>query len=135
MGGHGGGRAPCGDDGSGSSPKRRRLGDAAGVEMEEAEEKDDPVELRVRVRQGRGEKIEVVRVRPEAVDLTAHTGLVALPEELRRCAGRFRELRVESREMEALPAWVGEMTELQTLSLRGCWRLEALPDELGTLQP
>ena len=137
MGGHGGGRAPCGDDGSGSSPKRRRLGDAAGVEMEEAEEKDDRVELRLRVRQEPHpwgvEKIEVVRVRPDAVDLTAHAGLVALPEELRRCAGRVRELRVKSKEMKALPAWTGELTGLQMLDLSECEGVGALPVEIGAL--
>ena len=49
-------------------------------------------------------KIEVVLVRPEAVELSTHKGLVALPEELRRCAGRVRVLRVESGKLEALPA-------------------------------
>jgi len=34
--------------------------------------------------QGGGE--EVVRVRPDSVDLSAHTGLVTLPSELRACA-------------------------------------------------
>ena len=87
-----------GDGGSGSTPKRRRIGFSADVEMEEAEENDDPVELRLRVRQGytNHEKIEVVSVRPDVVDLVAHEGLMALPEELRRCAGRMRELRVKS---------------------------------------
>ena len=51
MSGHGVGRDPRerdgGDGGSGSAPKRRRIGDAADVEMEEAEQQDDQVELRV----------------------------------------------------------------------------------------
>ena len=51
------------------------IGDVVEGEMEEAEETDDQVELQLRVRQGRigwmiNEKIEVVRVRPDAVDLT-----------------------------------------------------------------
>ena len=129
MGEHGGGRAPRehagGDDGSGSAPKRRRIGDAADVEMQEAEEQDDQVVLRLRVRQWGGERIEVVRVQPDAVDLSAHKGLVVLPEELRRCAGRVRELKVESEVMKALPGWVGELTGLQTLNLYWCSGLGA----------
>ena len=39
---------PRHDGGSGSAPKRRRIGDAADVEMEEAEEQDDRVELKLR---------------------------------------------------------------------------------------
>jgi hypothetical protein len=54
------------------------------------------VELRLRVREGEDEAEEIVRVRPDSVDLTAHTGLVALPEELRACAGRVRSLAVRS---------------------------------------
>ena len=73
-----GGRGPPardgGDDGSGSAPKRRRIGDAAEVEMEEAAENDDLVELHLRVQQEEGdEKIEMVRVRPDAVDLSVCT--------------------------------------------------------------
>ena len=45
-----------GEGGSGSNPKRRRIGFSADVEMEEAEENDDPVELRLRVRQVRYER-------------------------------------------------------------------------------
>ena len=55
MRGHGDGRdrqervgGVDGDGGkSGSTPKRRRIGFSADVEMEEAEEKDDQVELRL----------------------------------------------------------------------------------------
>ena len=71
------------------------------------DENDDRVELRLRLRQGSQDKIQAVRVRPDAVDLSAHKGLVALPEELRRCAVRVRELRVKSSVMQALPAWFG----------------------------
>ena len=75
RGGRGSPARDGGDDGSGSAPKRRRIGDASDVQMEEAAENDDLVELILRVRQEGVEKIEVVRVRPEVVDLSAHTGL------------------------------------------------------------
>jgi hypothetical protein len=39
---------------------------------------------------------KIVRLRPDSVDLTARTGLVALPVELRACAGRVRALAVRS---------------------------------------
>ena len=105
----------------------------ADVDMKETEEKRDLVELRLRVWQEGGEKIVVARVRPDAVDLAAHKGLVELPEELRRCAGRVRELRVESGRMNALPAWVGELSALQTLNLSWCTGLGALPVQIGAL--
>jgi hypothetical protein len=44
-------------------------------EDEESEDKTEQVELRLRVRAGQGEAEEIVRVRPDSVDLTAHTGL------------------------------------------------------------
>jgi hypothetical protein len=58
-----------------------------------------------------------VLVRP--VDLTAHTGLVALPEELRGCAGRVQALAVRSERLEALPTWLGELTGLTELRVGG----------------
>ena len=59
------------------------------AESKESEDKNHRVELRLQVRDRMlEEKIEVVRVCPDTVDLSAHKGLVALPEELRRWAGR-----------------------------------------------
>jgi Leucine-rich repeat (LRR) protein len=87
-----------------------------------------------------------VRVRPDMVDLKAHTGLVALPEELRACAGRVRALAVRSKRLEALPAWLGELTGLTGLRVGGWWAnaynavnrwydcpLRELPKEVGQL--
>ena len=86
---------------------------------------------------------EIVRVRPDMVDLTAHTGLVALPAELRACAGRVRALAVRSERLEALPAWLGELTGLTELRVGGGWDdaerkryscpLRELPKEVGQL--
>jgi Leucine-rich repeat (LRR) protein len=83
-------------------------------------------------------------VRPDVVDLTAHTGLVALPAELRACAGRVRALAVQSNRLEALPAWWGELSGLTELRV-DCMQsldsdddddvfyLQELPDALGQL--
>ena len=78
---------------------------------------------------------KIVRVRPDSVDLTANEGLVALLEELRACAGRVWALAVRSRRLEALPAWLGELTGLTELrvDLSYCTGLTALPAELGAL--
>jgi hypothetical protein len=80
-----------------------------------------------------------VWVRPDVVDLTAHTGLVALPEELWASAGRVRELEVQSADLEALPAWLGELTGLTALRIAGVdyedhvCPLRKLPDAVGRL--
>ena len=91
-------------------------------------------EWRLRVQSEEGEEEEVfARVRPDKVDLTAHTGLVALPEELRACAGRVRSLAVQSEHLEALPAWLGELTGLTDLRVSGYCPLRELPKEMGQL--
>jgi hypothetical protein len=59
----------------------------------------------------------VVRLRSEKVDLTGHRGLVELPEEMRRCAVRVRELAVASSALETLLGWLGELARLQVLRL------------------
>ena len=58
------------------------------------------------------------------VDLTAHTGLLALPAELWACAGRVRVLAVRSEQLEALPAWLGELTGLRELRVGRWWDAE-----------
>ena len=65
---------------------------------------------------------EVSRVRRDVVDLTAHSGLVALPEQLRACAAGVRELCVRSDQLTVLPEWFGELEALEVLRLGG-WML------------
>ncbi len=65
-------------------------GDMGATEEGQGEGKAE-VELNLRMRWG-GE--EIVRVRPDSVDLTAHTDLEELPAELRACAGCVRSLNV-----------------------------------------
>ena len=95
------------------------------------------VELRLRVRQGGVEEEEMVRVRPGSVDLAAHKRLVALPAEMRACAGRVRRLAVLSGQLEDLPAWLGELTGLTELRVGGSDHkdcpLRELPKEVGQL--
>ena len=65
--------------------------------------------------QGGGE--EVVRVRPDSVDLSAHTGLVTLPSELRACAGRVRSLAASgSRNAASLTTKEAEKNVLTNVS-------------------
>ena len=119
-------------------------------------------ELRVRVKDKDGREREMAaRVRPDAVDLSAHAGLVALPEGLRACAARVRALVVVSHQLQELPAWLGELegleelrvganednpcpitalpaavgalTRLQTLDLSDCGAMTALPEGLSAL--
>ena len=110
------------------------------------EDEAELVKLRLRLRESRSvdtgavpgwdEAEEIVRVRPDSVDLTAHTGLVALPAELRACAGCVRSLAVRSRDFEALPAWLGELTgltELRVDGMKSYGALRELPDTVGQL--
>jgi GTPase SAR1 family protein len=106
-------------------------------EDEEIEDEAEKVELCLWVRAGADEVEEIVRVRPDRVDLSAHTGLVALPAELRACAGRVRSLAVRSHWLKALPAWLGELTGLTELRVDGMGRnysLQELPDAVGQLR-
>jgi hypothetical protein len=94
------------------------------------------VKLRLWVRDYLDAVEAIVRVRPDSVDLTAHTCLVALPEKLRACAGRVRALKVRSYDLEALPAWLGELAGLTELRVDGmAWNhsLQELPDAVGQL--
>ena len=83
----------------------------------------------------------MARVRPDSVDLSddKYKTLVALPEDLRRLAGQLRELKVESTDLEALPAWVGELSRLEMLrvGVKEPWRekcpIRELPASLGAL--
>ena len=56
-----------------------------------------------------------------------------LPEEMRRCAVRVRELAVASSALETLPEWLGELARLKKLDLQGCTRLTGLPEGLSAL--
>ena len=98
----------------------------------------DAVDVRVRLSGGQE---AVARVRPDSVDLSdeKYKMLVALPEDLRRRAGQLRELTVMSTELEALPAWVGELSRLEVLrvGVKDPWRetcpIRELPASLGAL--
>ena len=112
-----GGEEGCGGVNEGESKERGR---SVGEEREEetkAERGDaaELVELRLLVQKGGAVTEEIVRVRPDVVDLTAHTGLMALPEELRASAVRVRVLKVASERLQVLPAWLGELTGLTEL--------------------
>jgi hypothetical protein len=110
------------------------------------EDEAELVKLRLRLREirsvdtgavpGWDETEEIVRVRPDSVDLTAHTGLLELPAELRACAGCVRSLAVRSRDFEALPVWLGELTgltELRVDGMKSYGALRELPDTVGQL--
>ena len=81
----------------------------------------------------------VARVRPDKVDLSGYEKLAALPKDLRRLAGQLRELTMMSTELEALPAWVGELSRLEVLrvGVKDPWRetcpIRELPASLGAL--
>ena len=116
----------CADDMQ-SNPEASPAADAA-----------EDVEVRLRVIDMRGEETEVVtRVGVDTVDLSAHMGLLALPEALRGLTA-MRQLTVESEELETLPEWLGELRGLEVLRVtcentdEGC-PLEALPASLGAL--
>ena len=106
------------------------------TEGREEETAPDAVDIRVRLSGGRE---AVARVRPDKVDLSEYGTLAALPEDLRRLAGQLRELKVESTELEALPAWVGELSRLEVLrvGVKEPWRekcpIRELPASLGAL--
>ena len=99
------------------------------------------VEVRLRVMSTAGDEsgeMEVVtRVRVDKVDLSAHTGLLALPEALRGLTA-MRELTVASTALNTLPEWLGELRGLQVLRVQGTrfggrCPLQALPLSLGSL--
>jgi hypothetical protein len=80
-----------GEGGAGGPAKRRRVEPGPHCSFGKNDEHDE-VELRLRVKGDKWRDHDVTaRVRPDAVDLSAYTGLVALPEGLRACA----ELRCE----------------------------------------
>ena len=106
------GHAGDGGQGMAAKPLTDHGEGAAGETHGQCEEE---VQLRVRVRNSAD--AVVVRVRPEKVDLTGHHGLVELPEEMRRCAVRVRELAVASSALETLPEWLVELACLEVLHL------------------
>ena len=113
--------APLGRGTGAPAAQQGRMGRESENESEDAsEDGTEQVELRVRMADDEAEETEeIVRVRPDVVDLTAYTGLVALPEELRAFAWRVRTLKVSSDQLEALPAWLGELTGLTELRVGG----------------
>jgi len=126
----------AGHGGLSEDEEREERGRSVGEEREEGNgDTEELVELRLRVhkRWDADETEETVRVRPDAVDLSAHTGLVALPVELRACAGRVRALKVRSGRLEALPVWREELTGLTELRLTNSPPLRELPDAVGQL--
>jgi hypothetical protein len=136
-------------DGSPGTPAKPLIDNGEGTAGEKHGQCEEEVLLRVRVRNSADEL--VVRVCPEKVDLTGLRGLVELPEEMRRCAVRVRELAVASSALETLPEWLGELARLEVLRLghatleeewvayrmerkrAGCDRLTALPDGIRVL--
>jgi len=95
--------------------------------------------MHLRVLDGQNEKMVVMQVHADVdvVNLSAHAGLVALPEELRGLTA-MRELTVASRALKMLPEWLGELHGLKVLRVEGrnfdeqC-PLQALPETLGSL--
>mgnify|MGYP003317544414 CR=1 FL=1 len=60
--------------------------------------------------------------------------LAELPEGLRTLAGELRALKVQSTRLAKVPAWVGELSQLEALELDGGERnikLRTLPAEIG----
>jgi len=87
-------------------------------------------------------RVEVVtHVRVDKVDLSAHVGLLALPEALRDLTSMW-ELTVVSKVLQTLPEWLGELHGLEVLHVGGTTKsrgwdvacpLNALPVSLGAL--
>jgi hypothetical protein len=88
------------------------------------------VSMRLRLE---GSKKVVANVNVVKVDLSKHTTLLEVPEELRRFKEHVRELKVRSRVLKALPEWLGELRNLQKLDLSWCSGLTALPESMGRL--
>ena len=107
-------------------------------EMAKEEQPGPPEEVDLRLRLEGGREV-VARVRPDKVDLSEYGTLAALPEDLRRLAGQLRELEVRSTALEALPAWVGELSRLEVLRvgvkdfLSETCPIRELPASLGAL--
>jgi hypothetical protein len=102
-------------DGGRGTPAKPLTDHGEGTAGDKHGQCEEEVQLRVRVQNSADEV--VVRVRPEKVDLTGHRGLIKLPEEMRRCAVRVRELAVASSALEMLPEWLGELVRLEVLRL------------------
>jgi hypothetical protein len=80
-----------------------------------------------------GSKEAEANVSVVKADLSEHTTLLEVPEELRRFKEHVRELKVASRALKALPEWLGELRNLQKLDLSCCSGLTALPESMGRL--
>jgi len=125
---------------SADSSSRRADNMKSNIEVSPAAHVAKDVEMRLRVlNEDRQETEVVVRVRMDLVDLSAHTGLLALPEALRGLTA-MRELTVKSTALKTLPEWLGELCGLEVLRVRGKDRhypkgcpLQTLPVSLGAL--
>jgi hypothetical protein len=80
-----------------------------------------------------GNKKLVANVSVVQADLSKHTMLLELPEELRRFKEHVRKLKVKSQALKALPEWLGELKNLQKLDLSDCSGLTALPESMDRL--
>jgi len=130
-------------------PLMRALGDALAAQ----EEGLDPERLSRTYAALMAELQEVARMGVHAVELTPATlapvlpegeeegkaQLAALPEGLRALAGEVREIVVRSTRLAMVPGWVGELTRLEVLEVRGVDYeepnsvLKSLPASLGQL--
>jgi len=81
---------------------------------------------------GRVEEVPEKGLLKEKVDLSAHTGLISLPEAMRGFT-EMQELTVTSTAMKTLPEWLGELSGLTVLNLSHCTAISALPASIGAL--
>ena len=89
------------------------------AEVSPAAHAAEDVVLHLRVLNKDRQEIEVVtRVGVDTVDLSAHTGLLALPEALRGLTA-IQELMVVSTALKMLPEWLGELRTLEILRVGG----------------
>jgi hypothetical protein len=80
-----------------------------------------------------GNEQVVAKVSVVKADLSEHKRLLEVPKELLRFKEHLRELRVRSWALKALPKWLGELRNLQKLSLSSCSGLTALPESMASL--
>jgi len=80
---------------------------------------------------------DTIDLSPDVMDELSEQSLVAVPRELKlECiAASLLRLKLDCRELQTLPGWMEELTELQDLQLFGCdmSTMAFLPDELRDL--